>query len=235
MRGALMKYQACVTRVVKESPDVQTIFFTINDAVLASLAGQYVTVYAAGSSDTVGKAYSLSSAPHDNEHTITVKAIGGYSHWLCSLQPGDGFAVSEPYGFFNVDDAAPIIGIAAGVGVSPIWSIIRDQLNHHADRAITLYLTAPHEDGLIFRTAIDELFSHSPSADACYFVTQSESAVATHGRFVVSRDIPPASLAASRFYVCGSESFVRGVWRQLMEAAVDEDRIVTETFFETVA
>lgn len=228
-----MRHSARVARVTQEAPDVHTIWFTINDGVLASVAGQYVTVYTAGSSDAVGKAYSLSSAPHDTEHSITVKAIGGYSNWLCSLQPGDTFEVSEPYGFFNVDDDAPIVGIAAGVGVSPIWSIIRDQLHHRQNRAIALYLSAPQEDGLVFRRAIDSLFAVSPACVARYFVTQGDSKVATSGRFVVSRDIPQSSLAASRFYVCGSESFVRGVWRQLMEAAVDEDRIVTETFFES--
>lgn len=228
-----MKYDAVVTRVVQEAPSVSTVYFTIDGGTVAFIAGQYISVYFEQTGKKSGKAYSLSSAPRDNELSITVKDIGEFSHLICSLKKGDHFLVSSPFGFFNSNDDLPIAAIAAGVGISPIWSIIRDELETTPLRELTVYLSAPHENELVFRQAIDELCAQSRHATAHYFVTRESSACAKPRRFVVSDDVAPRLLTEARFYVCGAEAFVRDVWRQLMEAGVDESRIVTETFFES--
>lgn len=234
MCGALiMKHEALVTRIHQEAPNIMTIFFTIDNDIFNYIAGQYVSVYFEQTGEKNGKAYSLSSSPRDDELSMTVKRVGVFSGLLCALKPGDYFQVSSPYGFFNAHDDAPIVAIAAGVGISPIWSIIRDELATNAARAVTLYLTAPYENELTFRRAVDNLFSSSPLTSAHYFVTREASKVAEQRRFNVARDIKISALSTSRFYVCGSEDFVRGIWRQLMEAGVDEAMIVTETFFES--
>jgi len=234
MRGALtMKHDAVVTRVVQEAPTVSTVFFTVDGGAFTFTAGQYISVYFEQTGKKSGKAYSLSSAPRDKELSITVKNVGEFSGLICGLKPGDRFIVSSPYGFFNSSDDMPIVAIAAGVGISPIWSIIRDELETSSQRDISLYLSAPYENELIFRATIEALFSRCSQASAHYFVTREPSKVAETRRFKVTTDVPSDALATSRFYICGSETFVRGVWLQLMEAGVDESRIVTETFFES--
>ena len=64
-------------------------------------------------------------------------------------------------------------------------------------------------------------------------MTREKSSVGLSRRFSVSDDVSSSELAASRFYVCGADTFVRAMWCSLMEAGVDETRVVTETFFES--
>lgn len=228
-----MKHDAIVTRVIQEAPTVSTVFFTVDGGVFTFNAGQYISVYFEQTGKKSGKAYSLSSAPRDKELSITVKNVGEFSGLICGLKPGNHFTVSSPYGFFNSSDDMPIVAIAASVGISPIWSIIRDELETSVDRAIALYLCAPYENELIFRGDIEALFSRGSHCSARYFVTREPSEVAQTRRFNVKTDVSADSLAVSRFYICGSEDFVRGIWLQLMEVGVHESRIVTETFFES--
>lgn len=227
-----MKHDAIVTRVVEEAPRVSTIFFTVDDGLFSFTAGQYISVYFDQTGNKSGKTYSLSSIPGDPEFSITVKNIGEFSGLLCALKPGDHFVVSSAFGFFNNHDDLPIVAIAAGVGISPIWSIIRSDLEAQSSRPITLYETAPHENELIFRGSIDSLFAAHSNACAHYFVTRETSKAGENRRFSVASDVAGEALRTARFYICGAEEFVRAMWRQLMEAGVDAPRIVTETFFE---
>ena len=238
-----MKYDAIITKVHQHAPKIATLYFELDPSANAQnnlppysfTAGQYLSVYFDDTDVREGKAYSISATPWDDELAITVKDVDGpFSSRLCALQPGDHLAISSPFGFFNVHDEAPLVAIAAGVGVSPIRSIIRDECKKSPTRPITLYFTAPHANELVFRHEIDALFEENPNAQAHYFVTrESASDVGAKRRFSVNADIPEKSLKDARFYLCGAEPFVRDIFRALMEAGVDETRVVTETFFES--
>jgi hypothetical protein len=135
MRGALMeRYTATVTRVRRETPDTVTLYFT-SDREFSYTAGQYITVFFPDSSTPEGKAYSLSSAPHETWLSITVKRVGEYSTRLHALRAGDTFTISAAYGFFNPKTDQPLVGISAGCGLAPIWSIVKDELERDSKRA----------------------------------------------------------------------------------------------------
>lgn len=228
-----MKYQAKITRTIQEAPDVTTLFFTIDGGMHTYTAGQYIAVYAEINGNKWTRAYSLSSAPHEKEGAITVKNIGMVSGYLCALQPGDTLEISSVFGFFNAQGELPIIAIAAGVGIAPLWSIIKDELQAQSSRSIELYLTAARAEDLVFRTYIDEACAEHPRLRATYFTTQASAPGATPRRIAVADDISSEALRDGQFYICGSEQFVRALWLQLMQAGVDESRVVTETFFES--
>lgn len=230
-----MKYEAKVTRVVQETPTVKTIFFTVEGSVLPFTAGQYVTVSFTEGDTKTGKAYSLSSAPQDPEMSITVKHIGAFSGRLSALRVGDSFLVSKPYGFFNVQSDAPITALVAGVGISPVWSIIRDELHHSPERPVRLLCSASCADELVFKDAIQELEQKHPSFVAQRFTTQSTAENTLSRRMEVHEDVSDEELERSTFYVCGSQNYVSSLWRQLIDHGVDESRVVTETFFEANA
>lgn len=230
-----MKYKATITRITKEAADIVTLYFTIDGSMYGYEAGQYIAVYASLSGSTTAKAYSLSSAPHEPEGAITVKAIGAMSNYLCSRQPGDILTISSPFGFFNVQSNDPIVAIAAGVGLAPIWSIMKDELKHAASREITLFHIAPYAEQLVFSGVIKKLLPNHNNLTYHPFITREDVPGSIHRRFTVASDIAPHMVQQGQFYVCGSETFVRDIWQQLMQAGVDESRVVTETFFERVS
>lgn len=228
-----MKHRATVTRTTRESADTTTVFFTVDGKVLPFVAGQYVTISFEETGDHPGKAYSLSSTPFDAEMSITVKNIGLFSGLACERKPGDSFFVSDPYGYFNVRSEAPIVALVAGVGIAPVWSIVRDELHENTSRAISLLCSAPTQEELIFLNAARALAKTHPSLTAQFFTTQEKGDDTKNRRLSIQDDVSSEQLRMAQFYVCGSFSFVKEIWNDLMRLGVDEQRVVTETFFET--
>lgn len=228
-----MKHQALITKIEQESPDTRTIHFTVKKGILDFKAGHYISVYMPEKYSGQCKAYSLSSAPFDDNMSITVKNIGEFSNYICSKEVNDNLIISSPYGFFAVENDLPIIGIAGGVGVSPIWSIIRDRLNLNPNANIRLLTSAKKPETLIFLTKIKETISKYSNFRGDLFTTQDKSTNPdfNNRRISISTDLSKDELNNSQFYLCGSEDFVRSMWRQLNEKGVDPTRISTETFF----
>lgn len=229
-----MKHEAVITRVVQETPRVKTLFFTVHGGVLPFTAGQYISVYFENSPVKAGKAYSLSSTPWDEEMSITVKEIGDYSRRLVNLKAGDSLLISNPYGFFNVRSEAPIVAMVAGVGISPVWSIVRDELRAKPKRPVRVLCSAPTVRDLVFQTALRRMSKKHAALQIDSYVTQQT--VVDDGihnrRMTVIDDTTSMERSEAMFYICGSQDYVKSLWRQLVEAGVEETRIATEIFFE---
>lgn len=225
---------ATVIKRTLDTPDVVTIDFTVDGKPMDFTAGQYITVYFDDTDVRQGKAYSISSSPHDPHTSITVKKIGIFSGKLHNLKVGDTFAISSPYGFFNARSDKPIVAIAAGVGIAPIWSIIRYEYSRQRDHLpVSLLYSNKSKADISFRTAIDELSANEPSFLRQYFVTQKTDSECISRRIDIAQDLS-GDIDNRNFYVCGSADFVGAMWRQLTRAGVHEHSISTETFFETV-
>lgn len=224
------RLRAIVTRVKTETPSIKTVYFLLADGSrLAYTAGQYITVFINGSPVPQGKAYSLSSAPHEPHMSITVKDVGGeYSTYLCGLKKGGTFMISRAYGFFNPKTDRPLVALAAGVGISPIVSVLKDEAvknkctTHHLFYSNKSHQHIPHGGSL-----------HATKAAIHHHITGESDVPAgmAKGRIVLDECV---NAAEDAFYlVCGSVAFAKDMWRGLTERGVMPDSISTETFFES--
>jgi len=211
-----------IVRVRQENPEVTTLYFA---RPFDFMAGQYITVFIEGSQVREGKAYSISSRPHEDLMSITVKNVGGeFSSYLCSRHVGDTLHISRAYGDFNPQTERPLVGIAAGCGLSPIWSILAD-----VQQPTFLYLSQKSPEYMVFAK---ELAASSIMVNKFSTRQRVEETDGWHnGRFEVAKIVSEVPSNA-HFLVCGSLPFVRDVWQKLTAAGVDESRISTETFFE---
>lgn len=214
-----------VVKVRRETPDIVTLYFV---RPFDFTAGQYITVFVPGSSVREGKAYSLSSLPNEALSSITVKDVGGeFSSFLCSRQAGDQLHISRAYGNFNPLTDRPLVGIAAGCALSPVWSVLANAPN---TQPTYLFYAVKTPNDVVFT---DELANARIHVE--YFYTRqriAENATHHNGRFVVAdivRDVPGDAC----FLVCGHVTFVRDMWQQLTQAGVSPEYIATETFFES--
>lgn len=220
-----MKKIAKVISVVRESADVITINFLVDGVVLPFVAGQYITTYFDQADYPQGKAYSLSSSPNEPVMSITVKKIGQFSSLLHALKPGEEFVISEPYGFFNLGVDKPIVAIVAGVGISPVYSIIKDSVDKFNTSLIELFYCNKTDQDIIFKTKLD----HIRQLSVNYFITRQPDTLHLSRRFVVERDMKSIG---NVYYICGAQKFVADIWKQLIGIGVDANSISTETFFE---
>lgn len=224
---------AKVLRVVRETADVVTIYFEVSEVDFRYQAGQYITVFFDDSTTPAGKAYSLSSAPHEAELSITVKKVGEYSGRLHALKVGDTFQISSAYGHFNPMTDKPLVCISAGCGLAPIWSVVKDELARDSGRPATIYFSNKTVDDISFHKELD---AYEPTHDNLQVNHQiTRQAVVPKpmqaGRIDLDDCVQNAK-AEARYLVCGSVTFVRDMWRGLTERGVSREMISTETFFE---
>src|SRR5690606_25325357 len=107
--------------------------------------GQYISL--ALHVDALGlrqaRQYSLSDASRKDVWRISVKreADGSVSNLLHDdIEPGDIVEVSVPCGDFVLDEHAQerLVLIGAGVGITPLLSMLHTSLDRWPDRAVTL-------------------------------------------------------------------------------------------------
>lgn len=204
----------------RESPDVTTLYFK---RPFDFTAGQYISVYFEDTNTPEGKAYSLSSRPSDELASITVKDVGGpFSSRLCKLSAGDTLSISRAYGHFNPQTTSPLVGIAAGVGISPIWSIMAssDHTRHQ------LHYGNKTDEHIAFK---DEL--HKLETRVVHYISRQIDTAYTHGRMQIDH-IAAEAEADAHYLVCGGIDFVKDVFAQLESGGVARNKISTEIFFE---
>lgn len=224
-----------ITEVICETPDVVTLrFVDETDGHADFVAGQFVTVLFPDLDVPSGKAYSLSSTPNDPFLAITVKKLGIYSSRLHELKVGDEMLVSPPYGFLNPQFDGPIVMIAGGVGVSPLWSIVRDALAKDSQRDIQLWYSNRTLDDIVFAKELTDLAGRFEQFGVRHFITRQAKIPAGYekGRIDVAKMLSQSkSTPSTFFFICGHENFVGDIWRNLVAAGVPENQLATETFY----
>ena len=217
-----------INSVKHETHDVVTLSF---DRPFRFTAGQYISVYFDDLPWPEGKAYSLSSKPSDEYASITIKNIGGpYSSRLCHMKVGDKLEISRAYGHFNPQTSAPIVGISAGVGISPVWSVLSHELEQGKSN-LHLICSNKTPSDIVFR---DNIAGIGSKTKVRHHITRSEideDEIHKCGRINIGEILTEIPHEA-KFLLCGSVDFVRSIWRQLIDNGISEKQISTETFFE---
>ncbi len=231
-----------VTNVVPESAKVSSIYLAAADgaALPAARPGQYVTLRIPGAGQPAPvRSYSLSSAPDAGTYRISVKhePHGTASSYLNrNLQPGAVLDVAAPRGDFVLHDSTgPVLLISAGIGVTPVLSMLHQLAARHSERDIWWLHGArgPHEHP--FAAEAHALLAFLPHAREHVFYSaatppERHRVHAAAGRLTKGKlaglEVPVSASA----YVCGPASFMTDVQDALTAIGVDPARIHTELF-----
>ena len=210
-----------VARVVRENEQVCSIYLTAADgtALPAARAGQYLTLRIAGAGQPAPvRSYSLSSAADGGTYRISVKQEphGVASSYLNrDLRPGAVLDVAAPRGDFVLDDGTgPVLLISAGIGVTPVLSMLHQLAAGHSQRVIWWLYGARGPREHPFAAEAHALLATLPHAREHVFysaATRRRAPRAPHaarGRLtkeaLAGLAIPPGASA----YVCGPASFM---------------------------
>jgi ferredoxin-NADP reductase/MOSC domain-containing protein YiiM len=232
----------CVTKVVPESTQVSSIYLATADgaALPAAQAGEYLTLRITGAGRPAPvRSYSLSSAPDAGTYRISVKqeprgiASSYLNHYL---EPGAVLDVAAPRGDFVLDDGSgPVLLISAGIGVTPVLSMLHQLAASHSERDIWWLHGARGPREHPFAAEAHALLTSLPHAREHVFYSNAtlperHRAYATAGRLskelLAGLDIPADASA----YVCGPASFMADMRDGLTVIGVDPARIRTELF-----
>jgi ferredoxin-NADP reductase len=155
---------------------------------------------------------------------------------LRSLRPGTSVWVDGPYGDFTVDlrPAAGAAMIAAGVGITPMMSMLRTLAHRHDRRPFVLVRGAREVEELIFA---DELADLAGRLDLTVVDVVRRAPPGWPGvtgevdRALLRALLPgPHQLHQLDYYVCGPPGFVDAAVRDLTALGVPDRRLRVEQF-----
>jgi ferredoxin-NADP reductase len=231
-----------VTEVVPESTTVSSIRLAAADGARlpAARAGQYLTLRIPGAGQPAPvRSYSLSSAPAADGYRISVKhePHGIASGYLTTkLQPGAILDAAAPRGDFVLDDDdSPVLLISAGIGLTPVLSMLHELATLHSERQVWWIhgSRGPREHPMAAEA--HELLAALPYAREHVFYSaatslESRPAQAVPGRLTKDKLTALAPPENANAYVCGPASFMTDMQAALRELGIDPAHIHTELF-----
>lgn len=167
---------AQVIRVQHVTPELFTLTCALPaEEGFAFLAGQWVYLHlldARGESVARG-AFSVASAPVEREGALSfgIKVHGRLTQTFSTMKAGDVIGVQGPFGVFLLPkEPAPLVFLAAGIGVTPFRSLIREALAQESDQPIALIWISKawddllyHQEFLAWQAASGGRFRYHPS------------------------------------------------------------------------
>ncbi|MEX5507347.1 pyridoxamine 5'-phosphate oxidase family protein [Pseudomonas putida] len=231
-----------VQRVEQESRDIRSFYLEPpSDSSVAFAPGQHIPVQVQIDGEAAMiRTYSLSSAPSDGYLRISVKAQGpGSRHLHERVKPGDVLDVRSPMGNFTLDEQStrPLVLIGAGVGITPLLAMLREQLSKGQARHIHLFHGARSLADLPFG---QELASLRQQAGGLLHVHRALSQPEDHavagqdyefaGRLGIEQVKATLALDDYDFYLCGPGSFTQDLYEGLRTVHVPDARIHAEAF-----
>ena len=219
-----------VTKVVRETTTVSSIYLAAQDGTVLPVAqaGLYITLRVAGAGQPAPvRSYSLSSAPGAAEYRISVKieAHGAVSPYLNhTLRAGSTLEVAAPRGDFVLDDGSgPVLLISAGIGVTPVLSMLHQLAQAHSEREVWWVCSARRPQEHPLAAEARALLQSLPHTREHLFYSQATPAE-LHREHAVAGHVTKDTLAVlglpagAQAYVCGPPQYMADV-RDALSAA----------------
>lgn len=225
-------------RKIKEAEGVLTLKFSpVKGATLSFEPGQFVLISfldnrAAGKI----RAYSISSVPQEKFLAITVKKAGVFSSALHGLKIGEKIKIGPPQGnFFPENSMENLVFLAAGIGVAPFFSIVRNFYFQRPSKKITLFYSNRTRKDVVFFKKLNETARKWPTFRVIYLLTREKTKEKTINECcridikILKKYLK--NLKRKYYFICGPAEFVSDLWRGLKKAGVKENLIKTEAFY----
>lgn len=236
-----------VKDVRKETADTVSVAFEIPNNLKDDyqfIPGQYITLKTTINNEDVRRAYSICSAPHENELRVAIKQVpsGIFSTYANNeLNIGDHLDVMQPTGHFHseykADNQKRYLAFGAGSGITPLLSIIKHVLQTEKNSSFTLIYGNKDVDSIIFGKELDKIKNKYPSRfnlqlvfsqenrgiDAFYGRIDSEKLNIWHNLLFNVQQV-------DEFFMCGPEKMTEDIRNFLNSNNVDEHKVHFELF-----
>lgn len=237
-----------IIQIIQETADTKSfVLESVGENELTYKAGQFLTfVFYHFNGEEVRRSYSISSSPELNEAlTITVKRIpnGEFSRWFFDkAKVGHVLTTTGASGFFTlpepVEKFRQYVFIAAGSGITPVYSIIKTLLNQDPSIHVILIYSNTSSDTTIFYTSLKALQMEFYERLQIEFLF-SKSGDLWRARLSFSllemliKEYVPNPLNKTIFYLCGPYEYMQKAIIELRREGVLTKNIRKESFLTT--
>lgn len=228
-----------ISKRVQETASTISLYLRPSDgsAVEAFFPGQFITVQAGD----VKRNYTLSDSPEKVYYRITVKREdgGAASCALHGLIKGQTLLASKkPQGSFYLapDNHKPLVLLSAGVGVTPMISILNHLVSQNDRREVWFIHSAKNLQTLIMADHLKDLQKKVASMRfKIFFTTTSANADgAIAGRLTPELLEHVLGSLNFSFFICGPASFIQTFSQYLSTGGVAAEDVQYELFTTSV-
>jgi len=228
-----------VLAVDREAPSVWTLTLEAPDRNRLIFApGQFQFLRPlSGSVSGEEHPFSIASSPSpDGRISVTIKESGDFTSTIGKLAPGDLVAVHGPFGRFSHvfhRDCDDLVFIAAGVGITPLMSMLRYIRDRREACRVLLIYANREAPAIMFRQELEAIrLAGVPLLRVVHVVSRpSTDWQGLSGRLdaalvkAICRD-----LAGKTFFICCPPRMIASLVRGLKRAGIDPGRIHAECF-----
>lgn len=238
-----------VVRKETESASIASLYLAPGDGapLPAFKPGQYITVRGPtpGGSTTM-RNYSLSDKPGQDWLRISVKRevppeadtpAGYVSNMLHDgVEVGDTIEIGPPCGEFFLDlsekHQRPLVLLAAGVGITPIMSILLSALEWMPGRPIVLVHAALNEEIQAFQSVLDALAANHPSLKVFHRYSDPGTRIGNASTGFVTADYLEQVLPGrdADYFFCGPQAFMVSIYHDLLKSGIPASQVHFEFF-----
>jgi len=195
------------------------------------IPGQFIQFYIPNSEVEQLRAYSIANLPDAPELSFTIKILpnGLASKYFCDLPIGSPLYITEAQGFFHTKSGdRPIIFMAGGTGLAPIYCHLLALAANRDPRPITLFFGVKHEENIFWIDKLKEVSNSLPHFN--YQIILSEPSESWTGLRGYVNDHLPNDLPNYEYYLAGAPEMVRAITMKLVTAKVPVSQIHFEAY-----
>ena len=157
-----------ITHITRDAVNIEIAYPAQGKEKFKFVAGQYLVIRIPDFDKSEHRSYSISAAPHEHLLRIGVKRLEGgliSSHLVDRAQEGDQIDIMPPQGSFILPASASpkrIVAFVAGSGITPVLSIIKDQLHLSKENKILLLFGNKSSQDTMYQDELKKLENDNP-------------------------------------------------------------------------
>lgn len=229
-----------ISRIEEHSDIAKSYYFKSENTPLAYFkAGQYITFKLEIGNSVVTRSYSIASSPAsalNGEYQVTVKRIrdGFVSDYILdNWKVGDKVIAYAPEGnmIYNpLRDAANIVAVAGGSGITPFLSLARAINEGTEDCSLTLLYGCRNSAEILFKAELDNLSERNEKINVVYVLSNSDEQGYEKG--FVGADMIKKYAPEGKFsvFVCGPGGLYNFLETELPKLELERKYIRFEVF-----
>ncbi|HEU0050925.1 MAG TPA: FAD-dependent oxidoreductase [Patescibacteria group bacterium] len=230
-----------VANLTWETADVFTLTLRpeSSESFFSFAAGQWVYLHLLkeNGESLIRAAFTIASAPSEsNEHLeLGIKLNGALSKKAAELAPGVRVALQGPFGVFTLHpEISPQVIFAAGIGITPFRSMIRELAFRKAGTEVTLFYSNKRAETIAYYKEFQRLAETWPAFHPIYTLTEAappawKGEIGRINDQLLKKYVKDFSIG--EFLMCGPKDFMSAIRTLLSNQGVDtKKRLRSESF-----
>ncbi len=245
---AVKNFKGAITAKSNLTHDIRAIEIDL-EAPIKFWAGQYVDITVrTKDGEEITRSFSMANTPDQTQKLrfiIKKYPDGKFSNELDAggIEVGAAVTVRGPFGscFRREGRTGPIVLVAAGSGMSPIWSILHDHIASGEDRPVHFFYGARTRDDLFYLDQIAALTSAHPSITFTPVLSHADTDADWHGATGFVHQVVGAELKRlgiegdADAYACGPPPMIDALQPVLFMQDFDTERTFFDKFTPSTA